>query len=75
MSGFKRAVRIVAVLWVLSFLSAVPFGVYTKIDFIVYPPGRCLTYFFSKQFNFHKSIVHRQFTNTRLSILCYARKS
>ncbi|KAG4070209.1 hypothetical protein HA402_003899, partial [Bradysia odoriphaga] len=38
MSGFKRAVRIIAALWVISFLSAVPFGVYSKIDYIYYPP-------------------------------------
>lgn len=40
MSGFKRAVRIIAALWVISFLSAVPFGVYSKIDYIYYPPGK-----------------------------------
>lgn len=39
MSGFKRAVRIVAALWIISFLSAVPFGVFTKIDYIAYPLG------------------------------------
>ncbi|XP_059609125.1 neuropeptides capa receptor isoform X2 [Phlebotomus argentipes] len=37
MSGFKRAVRIIGALWVVSFLSAVPFGVYTKIHYIPYP--------------------------------------
>ncbi|XP_055676900.1 neuropeptides capa receptor [Lutzomyia longipalpis] len=38
MSGFKRAVRIIGALWVVSFLSAVPFGIFTKIDYIDYPP-------------------------------------
>lgn len=37
MSGFKRAVRIVAALWIISFLSAVPFGVFTEIDYLKYP--------------------------------------
>lgn len=37
MSGLQRAVRIVAVLWVVSFLSAVPFAVFTKIHYLPYP--------------------------------------
>lgn len=40
MSGFKRAVRIVAALWIISFLSAVPFGIFTKIDYVYYPIGK-----------------------------------
>lgn len=39
MSGFKRAVRIIALLWIISFLSAVPFGCYSTIHYIEYPPG------------------------------------
>lgn len=39
MSGFKRALRIIAALWIVSFLSAVPFGVYTVVDYIEYPVG------------------------------------
>lgn len=37
MSGFKRAARIIALLWIVSFLSAVPFGYYTKINYLNYP--------------------------------------
>lgn len=37
MSGFKRAIRIVAALWVISFISAIPFAVLTKIDYLKYP--------------------------------------
>ncbi|CAD7082421.1 unnamed protein product [Hermetia illucens] len=37
MSGFKRAVRIVAALWIVSFVSASPFAVFTKIDYLKYP--------------------------------------
>lgn len=40
MSGFKRAVRIIATLWIISFISAVPFGCYSTIHYIEYPPGK-----------------------------------
>lgn len=39
MSGFKRAIRIIATLWCISFLSAVPFAVQTKIYYARYPLG------------------------------------
>ncbi|CAO1403369.1 unnamed protein product [Diamesa serratosioi] len=39
MSGLQRAVRIIAALWIISFLSAVPFGIFTKIHYIDYPPS------------------------------------
>lgn len=39
MSGFKRALRIITALWIISFLSAVPFAIFTKIDFLKYPVG------------------------------------
>lgn len=51
MSGFKRAVRIVAVLWIISFLSAVPFGVFSKIDYLVYPIGKAVKPIFIFKFN------------------------
>jgi neuromedin U receptor 1 len=37
MSGLQRAVRIIAVLWVVSFVSAVPFAVFTKIHYASHP--------------------------------------
>lgn len=37
MSGLQRAVRIIAALWLLSFASAVPFAVFTKIHYLKYP--------------------------------------
>lgn len=37
MSGLQRAVRIIGALWVISFLSAVPFAVFTKIHYVPYP--------------------------------------
>ncbi|XP_070501225.1 neuropeptides capa receptor [Chironomus tepperi] len=37
MSGLQRAVRIIAALWVVSFVSAVPFAVFTKIHYLKYP--------------------------------------
>ncbi|XP_050441474.1 neuropeptides capa receptor-like [Adelges cooleyi] len=39
MSGLKRAVRIIAVVWVVSFLAALPFAMFTKVDYVDYPPG------------------------------------
>ncbi|XP_055373280.1 neuropeptides capa receptor [Condylostylus longicornis] len=44
MSGFKRALRIIAALWIISFLSAVPFAVFTRIDYIKYPPDNSTIY-------------------------------
>ncbi|EAA44803.4 AGAP003244-PB [Anopheles gambiae str. PEST] len=41
MSGLQRPVRIIAGLWVVSLLSAVPFAVFTDIDYIAYPPTFC----------------------------------
>ncbi|XP_065073430.1 melanopsin [Ochlerotatus camptorhynchus] len=38
MSGLQRPVRIIAGLWVVSLFSAVPFAVFTDIDYIEYPP-------------------------------------
>ncbi|XP_058455081.1 neuropeptides capa receptor [Malaya genurostris] len=38
MSGLQRPVRIIAGLWIVSLFSAVPFAVFTDIDYIVYPP-------------------------------------
>ncbi|XP_062560311.1 pyrokinin-1 receptor [Armigeres subalbatus] len=38
MSGLQRPVRIIAGLWIVSLFSAVPFAVFTDIDYIPYPP-------------------------------------
>ncbi|XP_053691574.1 neuropeptides capa receptor [Sabethes cyaneus] len=38
MSGLQRPVRIIAGLWIVSLFSAVPFAVFTDIDYIEYPP-------------------------------------
>ncbi|XP_039433487.1 neuropeptides capa receptor isoform X1 [Culex pipiens pallens] len=40
MSGLQRPVRIIAGLWIVSLLSAVPFAVFTDIDYIEYPPTK-----------------------------------
>ncbi|XP_067643459.1 neuropeptides capa receptor [Eurosta solidaginis] len=37
MSGFKRAVRIIAALWIVSLISAIPFGLLTDIIYLEYP--------------------------------------
>uniref|UniRef100_A0A0A1XP03 Neuropeptides capa receptor n=1 Tax=Zeugodacus cucurbitae TaxID=28588 RepID=A0A0A1XP03_ZEUCU len=37
MSGFKRAVRIIAALWTISLLGAIPFGLLTDIQYLNYP--------------------------------------
>ncbi|XP_031629910.1 neuropeptides capa receptor-like [Contarinia nasturtii] len=38
MSGLKRAVRIIAAIWLISLLSATPFAYYRTINYIRYPP-------------------------------------
>lgn len=38
MSGFKRAVRIIATIWLISLMSATPFAYYREIEYIRYPP-------------------------------------
>lgn len=39
MSGLKRAIRIIAVVWVISFFAALPFAMFTTVDYVDYPPG------------------------------------
>lgn len=38
MSGLKRAIRIIAAIWLISLLGATPFAYYRTIDYIEYPP-------------------------------------
>lgn len=38
MSGLKRAIRIIAAIWLISLLSATPFAYYRTINYIRYPP-------------------------------------
>lgn len=38
MSGFKRVIRIIAAIWLISLLSATPFAYYRTINYIQYPP-------------------------------------
>ena len=45
MSGLQRAVRIIAALWVVSFVSAVPFAVFTKIHYLKYPKSKFFLFF------------------------------
>ncbi|XP_054734430.1 neuropeptides capa receptor [Anastrepha obliqua] len=37
MIGLKRAARLIAALWVVSMISAIPFGILTDIQYLVYP--------------------------------------
>jgi neuromedin U receptor 1 len=39
MSGLKRAIRIIACLWLVAFFSALPFSLYTQVDYLSYPPN------------------------------------
>lgn len=39
MSGFQRAVRIIAVLWVVALASAIPFAAFTSVHYLDFPPG------------------------------------
>ncbi|XP_061396132.1 neuropeptides capa receptor-like [Musca vetustissima] len=38
MTGFKRALRIIGALWLLSFIAAIPFGWLSEIQYLSYPP-------------------------------------
>lgn len=37
MSGFKRAVRIIALVWVISLVAAFPYAIFTKVNYIDRP--------------------------------------
>ncbi|XP_017128680.1 neuropeptides capa receptor isoform X1 [Drosophila elegans] len=37
MVGFKRAIRIITALWIASFISAIPFGLLSDIQYLKYP--------------------------------------
>ena len=39
MAGFSRAVKIIVLVWSLSFLSALPYAFFTKINYIDRPLG------------------------------------
>ncbi|XP_049938852.1 neuropeptides capa receptor-like [Schistocerca serialis cubense] len=39
MKGLHSALGIIAVLWMIAFVSAVPFAYYTTVDYVEYPPG------------------------------------
>ncbi|KAJ9579236.1 hypothetical protein L9F63_024652, partial [Diploptera punctata] len=38
-SSPRIAIRVIGVLWVISLICALPFAVYTKINYVEYPPG------------------------------------
>ncbi|KDR15327.1 Neuropeptides capa receptor [Zootermopsis nevadensis] len=38
-SSPRTALRVIAILWCVSLLSATPFAVYTRINYVEYPPG------------------------------------
>ncbi|KAH6924772.1 hypothetical protein HPB50_024198 [Hyalomma asiaticum] len=38
-SSLTRAVRIIAIIWVVSLVSAIPFAVYTRVNFVDFPVG------------------------------------
>lgn len=39
MSGLKRPIRFILAAWSIALVSAIPFGIYTKVNFVEYPPG------------------------------------
>ncbi|XP_063384888.1 neuropeptides capa receptor-like, partial [Cydia fagiglandana] len=39
MAGLRRALRIVAAIWALAMVAAVPVATYTSIHYLDYPPG------------------------------------
>lgn len=38
-SSLTRAVRIIAIIWVVSLVSAIPFAIYTRVNFVDFPVG------------------------------------
>ncbi|XP_008559874.1 neuropeptides capa receptor [Microplitis demolitor] len=39
MSGLKRPLRFILAAWLLAMIAAIPFAVYTKLNYVEYPPG------------------------------------
>ncbi|KAH0951187.1 hypothetical protein HN011_007691 [Eciton burchellii] len=39
MSGLKRSTRFILASWSIAMISAIPFAIYTKVNFVEYPPG------------------------------------
>ncbi|KAK1131130.1 hypothetical protein K0M31_017424 [Melipona bicolor] len=39
MSGLKRPIRFILAAWSIALVSAIPFGIYTKVNLVEYPPG------------------------------------
>ncbi|CAL1689337.1 unnamed protein product [Lasius platythorax] len=39
MSGLKRPTRFIFAAWSIAMISAIPFAIYTKVNFVEYPPG------------------------------------
>ncbi|GLG97567.1 Neuropeptides capa receptor [Gryllus bimaculatus] len=39
MKGLRRALRIIAAVWVVALASAAPFAAYTTVHYVDYPPG------------------------------------
>ncbi len=75
MSGLHRAVRIIAALWVISFLSAVPFAVFTKIHYLNYPPSEFLNLLFCWINGFDLIFDFSQWKDPGFSVLCDAGQS
>jgi 7 transmembrane receptor (rhodopsin family) len=71
MSGLQRPIRVIAVIWVVSFICALPFAVFSEIDIIRYPKGKNVIFY--KKNNsicFFLLLFLRQFNYTRISVLC-----
>lgn len=42
MSGLKRPIRFILGVWLVALIFAIPFAVYTTVNYIEYPPGAIL---------------------------------
>jgi len=42
MSGLKRPVRFIVGAWVLALIFALPFAIYTTVNYLEYPPSKRL---------------------------------
>ena len=38
-TSFKRAIKIIALVWIVSFICATPFALYSTVNYIDFPPG------------------------------------
>jgi neuromedin U receptor 1 len=46
MSGLKRPICFILAAWLIALMCALPFAIYTTINYVEYPPGKYQLYIF-----------------------------